>query len=82
MGGEREMQHVVVKKGKKSALSDVFAEVKVSFERWRMAGLYVDADDLLSQFESDAERVLIELKTKRTAHGGPERQRGAEGGSY
>ena len=34
-GGEREMQHVVVKKGKKSALSDVFAEVKVSVERWR-----------------------------------------------
>ena len=42
----------------------------------------VDSEDLLREFESVAERVLMELKTKRTAHGGPEPQRGAGGGSY
>ena len=36
---------------KKSALHTVFAKVKTQFEQWRMAGQYVDKDDIFQEFE-------------------------------
>ena len=44
--GEQGKQ-VAVKKGKQSLLKEVFQQVKVEFEKWRLGGLYVDNEDLL-----------------------------------
>ena len=43
--GEREQGLVVARKHKQSALKGVFEDVKRVFERWRMAGQYVDRED-------------------------------------
>ena len=48
--GERKQELVAVRKRRPSALKDVYEQVHRAFEKWRMAGQYVDHQNLLCEF--------------------------------
>ena len=59
--GEQRQREVVVRKTRQSALIDVYEQVKFSFERWRMGGLYVDSEALLATSRNFKSKVFSEF---------------------
>jgi len=54
---------------RKSALHNIFMEVKDKFEGWRAAGHYVDRLDLLSEFETKLTELIAKLTHKASTSG-------------
>ena len=52
----------VVRNQRASALKSIFDEIKITFEKWRMGGQYVDNEDLMDEFRKVAERKHAEFK--------------------
>ena len=56
-------------KEKKSQLHPELQQVRERVRSWRMAGLYVDRDDLILDFENKLKRTVAELEAKRSEGG-------------
>ena len=83
-GGRRKQgEHTVMRKhnglgirvvkpeaNRKSALHEIFMEVKTKFEGWRSVGHYVDRMDLLSEFETKLKELIDKLTKKSEIAGG------------
>ena len=56
-------------KEKKSQLHQELQQVRERFRGWRMAGLYVDRDDLILEFENKLKKTAAELEAKKSKGG-------------
>ena len=52
---------------RKSALWQVFEKVQQQFRLWRMAGQYVDRDDIMAEFEFRLDQKITELEKLKEA---------------
>ena len=57
----------LVRCGRQSALKGICGQVHATFENWRMAGQYVDHEDLLQEFVRVALEKQTELYAKKRA---------------
>ena len=54
---------------KKSQLHQELQQVRDKFRSWRMAGLYLDRDDLILEFENKLKKTAAELEAKKSKGG-------------